>query len=87
MADEAAQPDRRAMAEEAMRWWSLIGTAVTFVASTWVFIDYHNMLQREPDREMAKARPEYRDHAPVIEEFKRAADEGVGRKPGATGGP
>jgi hypothetical protein len=28
---------------------------------------------RRFDREMAKGRPEYRDHAPVIEEFRKAA--------------
>ena len=26
--------------EEYMRWWSLVGTAVTFVFSSFVFIDY-----------------------------------------------
>jgi hypothetical protein len=34
---------------------------------------------RRFDREMAKGRPEYRDHAPVIEEFKRAAGRTDGR--------
>ncbi len=44
---------------------------------------------RRFDREMAKGRPEYRDHAPVIEEFKRAAGTGGrtgGRTDGRTGG-
>src|SRR4051794_24649412 len=26
--------------EEWMRWWSLLGTAATFVVSTWMLIDY-----------------------------------------------
>jgi NADH-quinone oxidoreductase subunit M len=32
--------------EEYMRWWSLLGTAVTFVISMMLFIDYYDMLQR-----------------------------------------
>src|SRR5687767_15599556 len=30
--------------EEYMRWWSLLGTAVTLVISLFLFIDYRNML-------------------------------------------
>jgi NADH-quinone oxidoreductase subunit M len=30
--------------EEYMRWWSLLGTAVTFVLSVWLFIDYLGLL-------------------------------------------
>jgi NADH-quinone oxidoreductase subunit M len=38
--------------EEYMRWWSLVGTAVTFVFSSFVFIDYLQMLDRNPDKSM-----------------------------------
>ncbi len=34
--------------EELMRWWSLLGTAVTFVASLFLFIDYLVMLDMYP---------------------------------------
>jgi NADH-quinone oxidoreductase subunit M len=30
--------------EEYMRWWSLLGTAITLVLSLWIFIDYLGML-------------------------------------------
>ena len=35
---------------------------------------------RRFDREMATAKPEYRDHAPVIESFKKEAEAGGARK-------
>jgi len=35
--------------EEYMRWWSLLGTAVTLVLSMWMFIDYLAMLDRQLD--------------------------------------
>src|SRR5438552_5787007 len=41
--------------EEAMRWTSLVGTAVTFVISMFVFIDYYQMLDRHPDKGVAAA--------------------------------
>jgi NADH-quinone oxidoreductase subunit M len=41
--------------EEAMRWWALVGTAVTFVISMFVFIDYRAMLERNPDNDLTKA--------------------------------
>ncbi len=41
--------------EEYMRWWALLGTAVTFVVSMFVFIDYHAMLERNPDQDLTKA--------------------------------
>src|ERR1043165_7146883 len=41
--------------EEAMRWWSLVGTANTFVISTFVFIDYRQMLDENPDPKMGRA--------------------------------
>src|SRR5205814_5547842 len=37
--------------EEWMRWWSLLGTAVTLVLSLCVFIDYSKMLDKQPDRQ------------------------------------
>jgi len=41
--------------EEYMRWWSLFGTAVTFVISMFVFVDYYQMLDQTPDAAMAAA--------------------------------
>src|SRR4051812_25601311 len=34
---------------EYMRWWTLLGTAVTFVVSTFLFVDYLNLLGRNVD--------------------------------------
>ena len=34
-----------ARTEEYMRWWSLLGTAVTLVVSLFVFIDFNQMLE------------------------------------------
>ena len=36
--------------EEYMRWWSLVGTAITFVLSAFIFIDYYQMLDGHPDK-------------------------------------
>src|SRR5690349_15463657 len=41
--------------EEYMRWWTLLGTAVTFVISTFLFIDYLHLLDANRDAEAAKA--------------------------------
>ncbi|MBM4068922.1 MAG: NADH-quinone oxidoreductase subunit M [Planctomycetes bacterium] len=41
--------------DELMRWWSLLGTAVTMVASLFLFIDYLAMLDVQPD--FTAARP------------------------------
>jgi hypothetical protein len=42
---------------------------------------------RRFEREMAAGRPEYRDHAPVIEEFKKTAEKNTaGRRDGGTAG-
>src|ERR1022692_3400947 len=35
--------------EEYMRWWSLLGTAVTFVISTFVFINFYQMMETNVD--------------------------------------
>jgi NADH-quinone oxidoreductase subunit M len=35
--------------DEYMRWWSLLGTALTFVVSLFLFIDYLDMLSSNPD--------------------------------------
>ncbi len=40
--------------EEYMRWWTLLGTAATFVVSAVVFINYLGMLDRQPDPDFAK---------------------------------
>lgn len=40
--------------EEGMRWWSLTGTAVTFVISACVFINYLAMLDRHRDQDAGK---------------------------------
>lgn len=37
--------------EEYMRWWSLLGTAVTFVISVVLFIQYHDYLQANPSKD------------------------------------
>src|SRR3954469_1993705 len=41
--------------EEYMRWWTLFGTAVTFVISTFLFVDYLALLGRYPDPDASKA--------------------------------
>src|SRR4051794_15092055 len=41
--------------EEYMRWWTLLGTAVTFVVSMILFIDYLRMLDTYRDEGQAKA--------------------------------
>jgi NADH-quinone oxidoreductase subunit M len=40
--------------EEWMRWWTLLGTALTFVVSTWLLIDYLRLLEANPDQQAAK---------------------------------
>ncbi len=40
--------------EEYMRWWTLFGTAITFVISVVVFIQYFGLLQANPDPDAAK---------------------------------
>jgi NADH-quinone oxidoreductase subunit M len=35
--------------EEYMRWWSLVGTAVTCVISMFVFVDFYQLLDKNPD--------------------------------------
>src|SRR5437867_1445995 len=40
--------------EEYMRWTALTGTAVTFVISSWVFIDYLNLLETHTDNNMTR---------------------------------
>jgi NADH-quinone oxidoreductase subunit M len=41
--------------EEYMRWWSLLGTAVTLVVSLFVFIDFLAMLETHPDQAAGQA--------------------------------
>src|ERR1051325_6903404 len=40
--------------EEYMRWCALVGTAVTFVISTFLFVDYLALLDRNPDPNAGK---------------------------------
>jgi NADH-quinone oxidoreductase subunit M len=40
--------------EDWMRWWSLAGTAFTFVVSTWIFINYLGMLDVNRDDDLGK---------------------------------
>ncbi len=40
--------------EEYMRWFALLGTAVTFVISTFVFINFHAFLEANPDKDAQK---------------------------------
>ena len=46
--------------DEWMRWFALFGTALTLVASMFLFIDYLNMLDRPPIAERAKTSLAYR---------------------------
>jgi hypothetical protein len=55
------------------------GTAATLADDPGARTQAEREFLRRYDREMAARRPEYRDHAPVIEEFKREA---VGRSGG-----
>jgi len=41
--------------EEYMRWWTLLGTAVTFVVSCFLLVDYLGLLNANPDENAAKA--------------------------------
>ncbi len=40
--------------DELMRWWTLFGTALTFVASAWLLVDYLGVLDRARDEKLAK---------------------------------
>jgi NADH-quinone oxidoreductase subunit M len=40
--------------EEYMRWWTLFGTAATFIVSVIVFVQYYGMLQKTPDPQALK---------------------------------
>src|SRR5437870_2235647 len=45
--------------DEYMRWWSLLGTAVTLVVSIWIFIDFQRLLDHNnttPDKTQLSAR-------------------------------
>jgi len=54
------------------------GTAATLADDPGARSQAEREFLRRYDREMAAGRPEYRDHAQVIEEFKREADRGTG---------
>ena len=59
------------------------GTAATLASDPGARSQADREFLRRYDREMAAGRPEYRDHGPVIEEFRRAA---VGRTGGRADG-
>jgi hypothetical protein len=59
------------------------GTAATLADDPGARTQAAREFLRRYDREMAAGRPEYRDHAPVIEEFRRSA---VGRNGGTAEG-
>ena len=59
------------------------GTAATLADDPGARSQAEREFLRRYDREMAAGRPEYRDHAPVIEEFKKEA---VGRSGGQADG-
>ena len=54
------------------------GTAAGFADDPGARAQAEREFLRRFDREMAAGRPEYRDHAPVIQEFKEAAEKAVG---------
>ncbi len=60
--------------EEYMRWWTLLGTAVTFVISAMVYIDYQNLLDRNPDTEFAKAEIKRPSRATTLAARAHSAD-------------
>ena len=59
--------------EEYMRWWSLVGTAVTFVLSSCVFIDYLALLERHPDAQMGAANIRRADRSTTLSERAKMA--------------
>jgi hypothetical protein len=68
------------------------GTAATITDDPGARTQAEREFLRRFDREMAAGRPEYRDHAPAIQEFKRAAEQKTAeRRNGGTadrgGGP
>ena len=40
--------------KEYMRWWALLGTAVTFVVSMILFVDYLKMLDNNPAKDASR---------------------------------
>jgi NADH-quinone oxidoreductase subunit M len=69
--------------EEYMRWWSLFGTALTFIVSSFVFIDYWQMLDNNPDPAMTKAGIRRADKKTTLTERAEAAakDEAENKPP------
>ena len=70
--------------EEWMRWWSLLGTAATFVVSMFVFVDYYQMLDQSPDKLMAAsgiARPD-REETSLVGRARNAAKNAARRTTG-----
>src|SRR3954462_12755230 len=50
--------------EEYMRWWTLLGTAVTFVLSTFLFVDYLALLDQNSVVAANVRRPHTRTELP-----------------------
>ena len=59
--------------EEYMRWWSLVGTAITFVLSAFIFIDYYQMLDGHPDKARAASGIQRADKSTTLVERADAA--------------
>jgi NADH-quinone oxidoreductase subunit M len=51
--------------EEYMRWWSLVGTAVTCVISMFVFVDFYQMLDKHSDPAILRSEKVLRTDAKV----------------------
>jgi NADH-quinone oxidoreductase subunit M len=68
--------------EEYMRWWTLLGTAVTLVFSLFLFIDYLAMLDARPEKSASRPDPittglEYRaekDKLRLLEDTRKSDD-------------
>ena len=73
--------------EEYMRWWSLLGTSVTFVISMVLFIDFMAMLDARPDRtgrpgvETALVNRAETAQTEYLNNGMRKSDNGLGRVP------
>src|SRR5947209_3794796 len=53
--------------EEYMRWWALLGAAITLVISLWIFIDFQKMLDIRSDNASLRARAEQLDRDPLLQ--------------------
>ncbi len=60
--------------EEGMRWWSLFGTAVTFLISACIFINYLGMLDRNRDNDAGKVELNRTGRSSSLAERAKKAD-------------